>query len=135
MKYWLTGFAAALLTAGCMTQTDTGAANGRVLFNDNCAACHGNKADGNGPLAPKLALWPANLTELSLRNDGIFPADDVIAKVHGYQGADHFADMPSFGSVFTGPTVEWKTADGASIPTTENLILLVKYLETLQVSE
>ncbi len=131
--YWV-AFAALALTqaAGCTTEADT---RGRALFNDNCAVCHGRKADGNGPLAPKLEVWPANLSELALNNGGVFPADDVLAKVHGYSNSDHFADMPEFGSVFDGPEVMWTTADGARIPTTQNLIELVIYLESLQVSE
>ncbi len=128
----LAALAGLTLAGGCTTEGDV---SGRALFTDNCAVCHGRKADGNGPLADKLEIRPANLSELALNNGGVFPADDTIAKVHGYSNSDHFADMPEFGSVFTGPEVMWETADGARIPTTQNMVSLVRYLESLQVSE
>lgn len=35
---------------------------GRILFNTNCATCHGNKGEGNGPSAASLNPKPKNLT-------------------------------------------------------------------------
>lgn len=35
---------------------------GRILFNSNCATCHGDKGEGNGPAAAPLNPKPKNLT-------------------------------------------------------------------------
>lgn len=47
---------------------------GRKLFSIYCTACHGVKADGHGPVAPKLKLPPFALTAFTRgeRSDGYF---------------------------------------------------------------
>lgn len=39
----------------------TAAAQGARLYQSHCAACHGERADGRGPLAPGLPTWPSVL--------------------------------------------------------------------------
>jgi copper transport protein len=41
--------------------TEASIDRGRMLFMSNCAQCHGETGRGDGPLAPSLALPPANL--------------------------------------------------------------------------
>lgn len=47
-------------------------ARGAELFQINCRMCHGQTAEGNGPIAPFLANKPANLTSpiVQSKSDG-----------------------------------------------------------------
>ncbi len=40
---------------------------GRVIFHEHCASCHGDVADGKGPGARGLAVPPADLTDAAWR--------------------------------------------------------------------
>ena len=40
-------------------------ARGKVLYNNNCLSCHGEKGLGNGPEAAKQPHAPANLNKLA----------------------------------------------------------------------
>ncbi len=47
---------------------------GPDLFRAYCASCHGSEGRGDGPMAPILKTQPSDLTTISRRNHGIFPA-------------------------------------------------------------
>jgi mono/diheme cytochrome c family protein len=80
----------------------TPADDGQLMFQEYCTACHGKAGKGDGPAVPALKKAPADLTTLSARNGGVFPA----VKVSRYiDGADELAahgsrDMPVWGPVF-----------------------------------
>jgi len=46
--------------------------HGGIIFNQNCASCHGNEGTGNGPAGASLIPKPDNLTsnEIAKRSDG-----------------------------------------------------------------
>jgi len=105
----------------------TSPGSGEEMFNTYCAVCHGKSGKGDGPAASALKIPPANLTLLTVNNNGKFPADHVAetirvgprdAKAHGSR------DMPVWGNVFTrmGGTAE---AD-------QRIHNLTNYVETLQ---
>ncbi|HEX9331084.1 MAG TPA: c-type cytochrome [Anaerolineales bacterium] len=54
------------------TADDASIARGNELFRINCQMCHGQTAEGNGPIAPFLANKPANLTSpvVQSKSDG-----------------------------------------------------------------
>ena len=132
MRYFVSGVAA-LLLAGCVESPEGGAArSGKAVYLENCAACHGTTGAGDGPAAAGLAQSPSNLRLIAERAGGRFPADDVLAKIHGYTGPGHFGDMPEFGSEMDGDKVIWTTEEGDRIPTAAALVRLVRYLESLQ---
>ncbi len=132
MRYFVSGVAA-LLLAGCVQSPETGEArSGKAVYLENCAACHGPTGAGDGPAAGGLAQSPPDLRLIAERAGGGFPADDVLAKIHGYTGPGHFGDMPEFGSEMDGGKVIWTTAEGDRIPTAAALVRLVRYLESLQ---
>lgn len=106
--------------------------SGALLFAQNCAACHGAGARGDGPAAAGLLESPADLTLIAERSGGVFPADDVLAKVHGYGGPGHFGDMPDFADLEAGATVIWETQEGQRLETPRALVALVGYLDGLQ---
>jgi mono/diheme cytochrome c family protein/plastocyanin len=78
---------------------------GRSLYEQNCAACHGQYGDGDGPAADLTLVDPARFTDLSymfhMRSDVLY------AKIRrGGMGTD----MPNFGTVFT-PEETWALVD------------------------
>ncbi|HZS03502.1 MAG TPA: cytochrome c [Blastocatellia bacterium] len=90
---------------------------GRELYMNYCASCHGPEARGNGQVTPALKKRPADLTRIRKR-DGRFPAEHIkkiitgetVLPVHGER------EMPVWGSVLKEP----------------ELTSLVKYLESIQ---
>lgn len=93
-----------------------------------CSSCHGVTAHGDGEIAKSLKKRPANLTQLTRRNDGVFPSDRVFKTIDGRKGGGHDdTDMPRWGEVFA------KSSESASqAQTAQRIDTLVKYLETLQ---
>lgn len=78
------------------------AALGAVTYRANCARCHGETGQGDGPLAAQLATLPLDLTRLAGRNGDKYPFDKVYriidgrSPVKGHGGGD----MPVWGDVF-----------------------------------
>jgi mono/diheme cytochrome c family protein len=78
--------------------------DGASIFRNYCAACHGLDGRGKGPVSKVLKREVPDLTRLSQRNHGAFPAlhvrytimfgaDDVLP-VHGSK------EMPIWGPIF-----------------------------------
>ena len=78
--------------------------NGASIFGNYCAACHGLDGRGNGPVSKALKQEVPDLTRLSLRHNGAFPAlhvrtvitfgaDDLLP-AHGSK------EMPMWGPTF-----------------------------------
>ena len=93
--------------AGDAVKTATGpdlgeAAAGEVIFMRYCAACHGKTLKGDGPVASGLNKKPIDLTQLSKKNNGIFPFDKVAAMIDGRQSTRMHGtpDMPVWGEIF-----------------------------------
>ena len=93
-----------------------------------CSSCHGAEARGDGTIAKSLKKRPADLTQLSKRNNGVFPEEKVFKTIDGRKGGAHGdTDMPVWGEVFA------KASESASPENTALRIdTLVKYIETLQ---
>src|SRR5579864_1362786 len=72
------------------------------LYKSYCATCHGLTGKGDGPIASVLDTSPSDLTTISKRNGGIFPAGRVrkiiagndLIKAHGTR------EMPIWGPIF-----------------------------------
>ena len=122
------------LLAGCTEETGFGSPpkRGATLFAQNCAVCHGANARGGGAATVNLEQVPADLTLIAERNGGLFPSDDVLAKIHGYGGPGHFGEMPDFADIDRGENIMWETQNGQKIATPRALVALVRYLEGLQ---
>ena len=75
---------------------------GGVLYEFSCASCHGLGGRGDGPAAGELKTPPADLTQLSRSNGGVFPMDFVIETIDGRNTvrAHGSAEMPVWGIVF-----------------------------------
>ena len=102
------------------------AANGAEMFRAYCSVCHGPDGRGGGPAADALKKRPADLTQLSRKNGGKFPAGHISNVI---QGADVMAahgsrDMPIWGTVFR------TLGDGATVKI--RVDNLTAYLQSLQ---
>jgi mono/diheme cytochrome c family protein len=89
---------------------------GAELYRAYCAACHGDKGKGDGPVASALRTTPTNLTRLTAANRGTFPAQRVPA--HGT------TDMPTWGNTFR--------AMGDETLVRQRVTALTRYLESIQ---
>jgi mono/diheme cytochrome c family protein len=99
--------------------------SGSATFNAYCTVCHGPAGRGDGPAAKALSKAPADLTQISKRHDGKFPAIAIKMQIAGDSTvpAHGTRDMPMWGPVF-------KSTEGS---TTElRLKNLVDYLESIQ---
>ena len=107
----------------------TSAYGGANDFNAYCASCHGSSAKGDGPIANSFRKKPADLTKLSSRNNGVYPADMVFKTIDGRTPVSGHGgpDMPTWGDVFV------KSSESSNAEAVRQRIdSLVKYLETLQ---
>lgn len=79
----------------------TSPVSGQQMYKTYCASCHGADATGNGPAAPALKVPATNLTTLSQKNGGTFPAAHVVTVLRfGAENAAHgSAQMPVWGDL------------------------------------
>ena len=93
-----------------------------------CTSCHGTGGKGDGIIAKSLSRKPADLTQLSKRNNGVFPEERAFRAIEGHTPGVHGdADMPVWADVFAKSS-DSLGADAAKL----RISVLVKYLETLQ---
>ncbi len=80
----------------------TPASDAKKMFDSYCAVCHGADATGSGPAAASLKKAPADLTHISARNGGTFPAVKVKRYIEGLDevSAHGTRDMPMWGDLF-----------------------------------
>ena len=109
---------------------------GRLSYRRYCGSCHGATALGDGSVAQYLTVKPANLKEISLRNDGVFPLDMVVQVIDGRTPVSGHgsADMPVWGDVFqtaSTDTAEMSAADREK-RASEKILGLAYYLESIQ---
>jgi mono/diheme cytochrome c family protein len=114
--------------AGFATYADY---SGAELFLRFCAACHGESAQGDGPVAPTLTVLVPDLTRLSQRRGGRFPASEVreIIDGRGLIAAHGPRYMPIWGFEFW---VEEGADVQAEAASREIIDKLVKYLASIQ---
>ena len=91
-----------LLFSGSTALATADSYDGAALYSDNCANCHGIYGEGDGIVAPDLALVLLDLRYLSVRNDGEFPAQFVRATIDGREvrAAHGPTGMPVWGAEF-----------------------------------
>lgn len=124
-----TAFASLLLAAPAPAQdADIGA----ELYAQSCAGCHGEKADGKGPVADVFKIEVPALTDLAARNDGAFPMLQVIHIIDGRTGLrGHEGVMPVFGTLFTEEQA-YRGDYGAVLEARGRIMSIALYLESIQ---
>lgn len=106
---------------------------GEKLFQLHCATCHGERALGDGPMAPAMMIKPANLRSLSEWNGGKFPLLRVVRRIDGREAiVSHGSPMPVYGWFFEGDDTAIKTEAGQPIMTSAPVVDLVAYLRSIQ---
>ncbi|MDR9392709.1 c-type cytochrome [Roseovarius sp. SYSU LYC5161] len=104
---------------------------GRALYMDNCAQCHGVSGKGDGPWAGSYDPAPSDLTRIAAQDR--FPRAHVLSVIDGYDRSDlPGKDMPEFGLLLEGDTVPVDVGDGVLTPTPRPLAALLAYLESIQ---
>lgn len=124
---------AAVLVAGCATHFGQKMPSGRTLYEQECAACHGARGIGDGPVARHLLKMPTDLTVLSYENGGDFPIYRVRAAILGDERGEHFSGaMPKFRDVIAHQSV----GDAGGVEVYPDLLVerVIAYLKRIQVS-
>ncbi|MBZ5570849.1 MAG: c-type cytochrome [Acidobacteriia bacterium] len=106
----------------------TSPTSGKEMFMSYCAVCHGKDGKGNGPAAAALKIPPADLTTLTKRNGGKFPAAHVSSTILGE------ADVPAHGSremPIWGPLLRILDTHGDLI-VRQRAVNLTEYVQSLQ---
>jgi mono/diheme cytochrome c family protein len=102
--------------------------DGKAMFTQYCAACHGNDGRGGGPAATALKKRPADLTQLARKNNGNFPELQVQNYIVGDSdvAAHGSRDMPMWGELFHSLN------QGNRGETQIRVSVLTAYIESLQ---
>jgi mono/diheme cytochrome c family protein len=106
---------------------------GRVYYQQYCAACHGPAAKGDGPLAPELKVTPADLTQISKKSGGEFPMWRVYRVIDGQEAVTGHGtrEMPIWGPQFKIEIPE-ESAETRTFRAAGRILVLVEYLRSLQ---
>ena len=102
-------------------------AQGRQIYLEYCASCHGLTGEGDGPVAPALATPPANLRRLSERFGNPLPEDQVARFIDGRAEVKAHGprDMPVWGARFFAETRNENAVRA-------RIARLVAYLQSIQ---
>lgn len=99
---------------------------GKQMFAQFCAACHGEDGRGNGPAASAMKIAPTDLTQLAKRNNGKFDALHLKLIISGQGVAAHGSEsMPVWGDVFKSISANGTFAD-------MRINAILKYLQDFQ---
>jgi mono/diheme cytochrome c family protein len=108
----------------------TSASNGKQMYVNYCAPCHGVDGKGQGPVASALKKQPANLALLSKNNRGRFPSTHIMSVLEfGAANPSHgTAQMPVWGPML-GHMDASNAENNVSLLRISNLS---QYLQSLQ---
>jgi mono/diheme cytochrome c family protein len=100
---------------------------GKDLYREYCAVCHGVDAKGAGPAASALKKTPTDLTLLARKNKGKYPtlAVQSTLKGHGNIIEHGTGDMPMWGPIFSQTGQQRDLGD-------MRVMALIKYIEQIQ---
>ncbi len=117
-----------LLIAATGTAAANEVAQGRAIFLQHCASCHGLTGEGNGPMARALNTTPANLRQLSDRYGNPLPEDKIARFIDGRADVKAHGprDMPVWGKRF------YSEGQGDERQVKDLIAKLVVYLQSIQ---
>lgn len=102
--------------------------DGSELFRAYCAVCHGKDGKGGGPAAAALKVSVPDLTRISQRNGGKYPAMRIPRIISGEERvtpAHGSREMPVWGPIFS--QIAWDQDLGKV-----RIYNLTQYIESLQ---
>jgi mono/diheme cytochrome c family protein len=108
--------------------TKTPPNDGKNMFDNYCAVCHGKDGKGAGPAATALKTPPTDLTGLTKGAGGKYPAPHVAAIIRGQAATPSHGsqDMPVWGPLFSS------ISQGHEAQVQQRITNLVDYVGTLQ---
>ena len=82
---------------------------GGVEFERSCAICHGFNGKGAGVMSDSLTKKPSDLTQLTNKNNGHFPFNDVYRTIEGSPnvGVHGTREMPIWGDRYRKEVEEY----------------------------
>jgi mono/diheme cytochrome c family protein len=107
----------------------------------SCAICHGTDGTGHGEFAKVLTVAPADLTQLSKANDGVFPLQQVYDTIDGRRVVSGHGqrDMPIWGVRYSaeaerdlGPYGGEYGPLGNELAVRARILELVYYIQSIQ---
>ncbi|MGB8031896.1 MAG: c-type cytochrome [Terracidiphilus sp.] len=109
----------------------TSANDGKQMYVNYCAPCHGIDGRGQGPVAAALKKQPADLALLAKNNGGKFPSTHIMSVLEfGAADASHgTAEMPVWGPMLG----KMDTTNAESNVRALRISNLSRYLQSLQV--
>ncbi len=108
-------------------------AAGREEYLVACAACHGEKADGNGEIATMFKDRVPDLTGIAKRNDGTFPLLEVIQAIDGRAVIrGHGNPMPVFGNRYRAAANGESAILGVEAIARGRVLELALYIQSIQ---
>jgi mono/diheme cytochrome c family protein len=128
-RWMITLLGLVLLSTASISSADE-VSEGKASYLRICAACHGVKADGNGPAAPAFTTRASDLRFLSARYGNPLPQDQIARFIDGR--ADVIAhgprDMPVWGDKV------WKYPEGQANQrqVAPRVAALIAYLQSIQ---
>lgn len=128
---WLMGalVAASFATWPVVTAARQAAYSGGDDYRIYCRSCHGAGGKGDGPIGQTLKKPPADLTQLTKLNNGVFPEESIFKTIEGHAPDSEHArtDMPAWGEVFAKSSGSAGAENAAA-----RIRSLVAYVKTLQ---
>ena len=108
------------------------ASGGETMYRDYCGSCHGWDAKGNGPLVAVLTVHPSDLTQLTKKNNGVFPALRLAKIIDGREVVKGHgsAEMPVWGRQFTRQEKGTMGTEKAAV--SGRIQTLIAYLNSIQ---
>jgi len=100
---WLAISLCAAVGAFAATPSKPPTYSGQALYATNCANCHGQYGEGNGPMAADLTKTPPDLRHLAASNGGVFPRERIVDIIDGrvIVAAHGGREMPVWGQAFS----------------------------------
>lgn len=110
---------------------------GKIEYESNCASCHGLSGKGDGPLSDVFRNKAPDLSTLSKRNEGVFPAQRVYEVIDGRKEVEAHGPrtMPVWGREYQSAVpdlVEWGYIDFGRSIAHARVASLVDYLFRMQ---
>ena len=128
---------AVLLVVAAASQAQPRTDLGRFEYESNCLTCHGEAGRGDGPYSVNLKLPVPDLTQISRRNGGIYPAERVRRLIDGREDIKGHGgrQMPIWGLRYGQRAAEYyrgeKMHDAESF-ISQRVQALTDYLRTIQ---
>ena len=107
---------------------------GIIEYEVACLPCHGIEGRGDGPVAAKLKVSPADLTQIAKKNGGVFPAAKVAEIIDGRADvAAHMRrEMPVWGKRYRKAAAPYESSADIDARARMQIDALVTYLASSQ---